>query len=208
MKKYSAESIRNICLLAHGGVGKTSLAEALSYTAGATTKLGRVDNGSSIFDTRLDEKERKQTISMSAGYCEWSGTKINFLDFLGGAKGGKISLHSRRWGRRRSGRHRDSSSIRSGGFQRICLLSTAWTRSRPTTTEHSRRCANALAQASHPWLCPSGPERTRASPSISNHRRGADQTRGGVRICGQNRRGSDRPDFSSIGGQMRSRTSC
>ena len=83
MKKYQAGSIRNVCLLSHGGVGKTSLLEASCFTAKATSKLGKVDNGSSIFDSRPDEKERKITISTHLGYCEWNDTKINFLDTPG-----------------------------------------------------------------------------------------------------------------------------
>jgi elongation factor G len=92
MKKYTAASIRNICLVSHGGIGKTSLLEAACFTAKATLKLGKVNNGTSIFDNRPDEKERKMTISMHAGFCEWQETKINildtpgFLDFLGDAK--------------------------------------------------------------------------------------------------------------------------
>ncbi len=91
MKLYDAKSIRNICLLGHVGVGKTSLAEAICCTTKATHKLGAVDNGSSIFDTRPDEKERKMTISMAVAACEWNDTKINlldtpgFADFLGDA---------------------------------------------------------------------------------------------------------------------------
>jgi len=83
MKKYQAGSIRNVCLLSHGSVGKTTLLEAACFTAKATSKSGKVDNGSSIFDSRSDEKERKMTISMHAGFCEWNDTKINFLDTPG-----------------------------------------------------------------------------------------------------------------------------
>ncbi len=92
MKNYQAGSIRNVCFLSHGGVGKTTLLEAACFTSKNTAKLGRVDNGSSIFDARADEKERKMTISMHAGFCEWKETKINildtpgFLDFLGDAR--------------------------------------------------------------------------------------------------------------------------
>jgi elongation factor G len=92
MKKYQAASIRNVCLLSHGGVGKTSLLEAACYTSKATAKLGKVSNGTSIFDNRTDEKERKMTISTHVGFCEWNDTKVNFLDtpgfldFLGDAK--------------------------------------------------------------------------------------------------------------------------
>lgn len=92
MKKYQAGSIRNVCLLSHGGVGKTSLLESLSFTAKATPRLGKVDNGSSIFDSRTDEKKHKMTISTHLGFCEWKDNKINvldtpgFLDFLGETK--------------------------------------------------------------------------------------------------------------------------
>jgi elongation factor G len=83
MKKYQAATIRNVCLLSHGGVGKTSLLEAACYTAKATSKLGKVGAGASIFDNRPDEKERKMTISMHQGFCEWKDIKINFLDTPG-----------------------------------------------------------------------------------------------------------------------------
>jgi|WetSurMetagenome_2_1015567.scaffolds.fasta_scaffold00051_35 elongation factor G len=83
MKKYEANAIRNVCLLSHGGVGKTSLLEAACFTSKGTAKLNKVNNGTSIFDSRLDEKERKMTITMKLGFCEWNNTKINFLDTPG-----------------------------------------------------------------------------------------------------------------------------
>jgi len=92
MKAYEAGSIRNVCFISHGGVGKTTLLEASCFTSKATSKMGRVDNGTSIFDARADEKEHKMTISLHAGFCEWKDTKINildtpgFLDFLGDAR--------------------------------------------------------------------------------------------------------------------------
>lgn len=92
MKKYDPSSIRNVCLLSHLGVGKTTLAEAACFTAKATAKRGRVENGTSSFDARADEKERRMTISMAVGAIEWQDTKINildtpgFIDFMGDAK--------------------------------------------------------------------------------------------------------------------------
>ena len=83
MKQYDAQSIRNVCLVSHGGVGKTTLLEAACFTSGATKKLGKVDNGTSIFDFRSDEKERKMTISMAVGTLEWNDVKINYLDTPG-----------------------------------------------------------------------------------------------------------------------------
>jgi len=97
MKKYDAGSIRNVCFVSHGGVGKTSLLEAACFTAKAISKPGKVVAGSSNFDTRADEKAHKMTISTHLGFCEWKDKdskdlKINildtpgFLDYLGEAK--------------------------------------------------------------------------------------------------------------------------
>ena len=83
MKKYDAQSIRNLCLASHGGVGKTSLMEALAFTSKGISRFGKVANGSSSFDTRADEKDRKMTISMHLGFCEWKEAKLNFLDTPG-----------------------------------------------------------------------------------------------------------------------------
>ncbi|MCX7726495.1 MAG: elongation factor G [Chitinispirillaceae bacterium] len=83
MKSYRPDSIRNLCLLSHGGVGKTTLLEAICFTAKSTSKMGKVENGSSNFDTRPDEKERKMTLSTHVGYCEWKDNKINILDTPG-----------------------------------------------------------------------------------------------------------------------------
>ncbi|MBD3421656.1 MAG: elongation factor G [Chitinivibrionales bacterium] len=83
MKTYEAGSIRNVALVSHGGVGKTTLTEAASFTAKATKKLGSVDNATSVFDARWDEKERKMTISMAVGSLEWKDTKINLIDTPG-----------------------------------------------------------------------------------------------------------------------------
>jgi elongation factor G len=83
MKKFDPQSIRNVCLISHGGVGKTSIMEAVCYTAKGTTRLGKVANDTSQFDCRADAKERKMTISMTPGFCEWKDTKLNFLDTPG-----------------------------------------------------------------------------------------------------------------------------
>ncbi|MCL2183635.1 MAG: elongation factor G [Chitinispirillia bacterium] len=92
MKKYDAGSIRNVCFVSHGGVGKTSLLEAACFTAKAIPKMGKISAGTSNFDTRADEKERKITLSTHVGFCEWNDRKINvldtpgFLDYLGEAR--------------------------------------------------------------------------------------------------------------------------
>lgn len=83
MKEFSAENIRNVALIGHGGSGKTSLAEALLFGAGATNRLGRVEEGTTVSDYHPDEIERKISINSSTLVAEWKGKKINILDTPG-----------------------------------------------------------------------------------------------------------------------------
>ena len=82
-KEYSTEKIRNIALIGHGGSGKTTFSEALMFTAGATTRLGKVEDGSTVSDYHPDEIERKISINTSLLHCDWQGTKVNILDTPG-----------------------------------------------------------------------------------------------------------------------------
>ena len=83
MKEYTTSQIRNLALVSHGGAGKTSLAEAMLFLAGATQRLGRVDDGSSCLDHQEEEVRRKLTISLGIGQVEWKGAKLNLLDTPG-----------------------------------------------------------------------------------------------------------------------------
>jgi elongation factor G len=83
MKKYEVGSIRNVGLVGHGSVGKTSLGEALLFTAGVTSRLGRVDEGTSLFDFEPEEKGHRLTISTSLAFAEHKKTKIIFVDTPG-----------------------------------------------------------------------------------------------------------------------------
>ena len=83
MKIYSGENIRNVALVGHGHAGKTTLASAVLFTAGATQWLGRVDDGSSTTDYDEEEIGRKMSISTGAAVVEWGKTKINILDTPG-----------------------------------------------------------------------------------------------------------------------------
>ncbi|MBM4165536.1 MAG: elongation factor G [Ignavibacteria bacterium] len=83
MKEFSTEQIRNIAVAGHGGSGKTSFTEAILFTAGASTRLGKVEDGSTHSDYRADEIERKISINTSLLNCEWNNTKINILDTPG-----------------------------------------------------------------------------------------------------------------------------
>jgi elongation factor G len=75
--------IRNVGIVGHGGVGKTSLVEAMLFAAGAVTRLGRVDDGSTTTDFDPDEIKRKISINTSVAYCDWKGHKINLVDTPG-----------------------------------------------------------------------------------------------------------------------------
>ena len=70
-------------MVGHGHAGKTTLVSAMLYTAGATPRLGRVDDGSAITDYDEEEIARKMSISTGAAVVEWGTTKINILDTPG-----------------------------------------------------------------------------------------------------------------------------
>jgi elongation factor G len=83
LKEFSTAQIRNVALVAHHGVGKTSFAEAMLFLAKATTRLGRIADGNTLLDHAPDEVTRQMTISLGLAQFEWSGHKINLLDTPG-----------------------------------------------------------------------------------------------------------------------------
>ncbi|MBR5375664.1 MAG: elongation factor G [Lachnospiraceae bacterium] len=83
MKIYTTDKIRNVALLGHGGAGKTTLAEAMAKVAGLTTRMGKIDDGSTISDYSKEEQKRKFSISTSVIPIEWDDCKINILDAPG-----------------------------------------------------------------------------------------------------------------------------
>ncbi len=83
MKEYDSEHLRNVGFVGHGDSGKTSLVSALLYSAGAVSRLGRVEEGNTVTDYEDDEIERKVTINTALAYCEWRKRKINILDTPG-----------------------------------------------------------------------------------------------------------------------------
>ncbi|NLM39650.1 MAG: elongation factor G [Firmicutes bacterium] len=83
MKNYGAEFLRNVALMAHGGAGKTSLAEAMLFASKATSRLGRVDDGTSIMDYDPEEVRRQISINTSLAPIEWKNHKVNILDTPG-----------------------------------------------------------------------------------------------------------------------------
>ncbi len=83
MKVYEGANIRNVAVMGHGHAGKTSLVSAMLYTAGASQRMGRVDDGSAATDYDDEEIARKMSISTGLAYAEWGKTKINLLDTPG-----------------------------------------------------------------------------------------------------------------------------
>lgn len=83
MVKFSTQRIRNIVLLSHSGAGKTILAEAMLRMTGATTRLGRVEDGATASDFEPEEHKRGTSVSTAILNAQWKDHKINVLDTPG-----------------------------------------------------------------------------------------------------------------------------
>ena len=83
MKQYTADRIRNVAIAGHGGSGKTSLAEAMLYRAGATDRLGRTADGNTVCDCDQEEIKRKVSVSSAVAPLEWKDNKVNLIDCPG-----------------------------------------------------------------------------------------------------------------------------
>jgi len=83
VKVYEGANIRNVAIVGHGKAGKTSLVSAMLQTAGATQRIGRVDDGSATTDYDDEEIARKMSISTGLACVEWDRSKINILDTPG-----------------------------------------------------------------------------------------------------------------------------
>ena len=81
---YTANAIRNICLLGHSGSGKTALAESLLYMTGAIDRIGKNADGNTVCDYDPEEIRRHVSISTAVVPLEYKNTKINLLDTPGG----------------------------------------------------------------------------------------------------------------------------
>ncbi len=83
MAHESPKRIRNVALVGHRGSGKTSVNEALLFTAGAINRLGSVADGTTVSDSAPDEKAREMSISASLSSFRWEDRKINLVDTPG-----------------------------------------------------------------------------------------------------------------------------
>ncbi len=83
MKRFEPSHIRNVGTFGHGGEGKTSLVEAILFDTGENTRLGRVDDGSSLMDFEPEEVNRKISISASLAHFEWDRHRFYLIDTPG-----------------------------------------------------------------------------------------------------------------------------
>jgi elongation factor G len=83
MRVYTTDKVRNIALVGHQGCGKTSLIEAMVFNTGATSRMGRVEDGNTVSDWQDDEKQRGISLSTALIPLEFEDHKINMLDTPG-----------------------------------------------------------------------------------------------------------------------------
>jgi elongation factor G len=83
MKPTTPDKIRNVALISHGGAGKTTLAEAMLFDAGAIQRIGSVDAGTSTLDWDPDEQKRQQSINLGIASLEHDGVRITLVDTPG-----------------------------------------------------------------------------------------------------------------------------
>ncbi|WP_300411109.1 elongation factor G [Lagierella sp.] len=83
MKTYTTEQIRNLCLVGHSGVGKTSLVETMLNLTGVTKRIGKIEEGNTVSDFSKEEIKRGSSINTSVIPVEWNGYKLNLIDAPG-----------------------------------------------------------------------------------------------------------------------------
>ena len=83
MAQFSTDKLRNVVLLSHSGAGKTILTEAMLYTAGVTTRLGSVEDGTTVSDFEPEEARRQGSVQTTLLPCPWKDNKLNLIDTPG-----------------------------------------------------------------------------------------------------------------------------
>ena len=171
---YSAQNIRNIALLGHGGNGKTTLAESMLFKAGGSLRLGSVVDGNTVSDYDPEEAKRQISISTSVVPVEYNGCKINVLDAPGAFDfAGEVmeALHAADAAiivcSAKSGMSVGAEKAWKYCVERKPASSTSPrpTRRTPTTTPPSPLCGSVSARTSPPWWPPSGTRARRSSAS-------------------------------------------
>ena len=83
MKQYQPKDILNIAIAGHSGSGKTSVAEAMLFMAGAADRLGKISEGNTVCDFDAEEVKRKASVGTAVAPLEWKNKKINLIDTPG-----------------------------------------------------------------------------------------------------------------------------
>jgi elongation factor G len=83
MATFTTDQLRNVVLIGHSSSGKTTLAESMLFDTGATSRRGRVEDGSTVSDWDEEAIRRKISVGASVVPCEWQGRKVNLLDTPG-----------------------------------------------------------------------------------------------------------------------------
>ena len=120
MKSYPTDHVRNILIVGHGGAGKTSLVEAVCHATGATNRLGRVEDGTTVTDFEPEETRKQISVSLAVAPVEHDGFKVNLLDapgyadFIGDAGPARRRRGAVRGLGRRGGRDPDRGRLDHG----------------------------------------------------------------------------------------------
>ncbi len=83
MGRIEPDKVRTFSVVAHTGAGKTSLVEAMLYTAGVIDRMGSTEAGNTVMDYEPEEIDRKISITSAVGYCDWKGFRYNIIDTPG-----------------------------------------------------------------------------------------------------------------------------
>jgi elongation factor G len=83
MNVYESEHVRNLAVIGHGASGKTTLVNAMAWLAGSCSRMGSVEDGTSLTDFTPDETEHQISISLAMAYAEFMDTKVNLIDTPG-----------------------------------------------------------------------------------------------------------------------------
>jgi elongation factor G len=83
VKSYPTDHVRNVLIVGHGGAGKTSLVEAVLHATGATNRVGRVEDGTTVTDFEPEETRKQISVSLALAPVEHDGFKVNLLDAPG-----------------------------------------------------------------------------------------------------------------------------
>jgi len=83
MKEYAMKKLRNLLFLGASGAGKTTLAEQIFFMSGASTRVGKVDEGNTQLDFDSEEIAKKMSLGLAIGFADWKDHRINILDVPG-----------------------------------------------------------------------------------------------------------------------------